>query len=358
MKKGYLFFIFCTVIGAIFLYRAKSPVTKSPQDFRRLVSQAPASYKTEQETTVSLFVPYWSLSKGKNIFTSYNKLIYFGISASTSGINKNEPGYLGLTAFNVAAGSKDKNLAVRMIDSQVNFHILRDIPAQKKIIEESVNIAKQNSFNGIVLDLETASLSFDSVVNRISNFVSLFSKEAHKGNMKFILVVYGDNFYRSRPFDMKLLSSLADEVMIMAYDFHKSRGNPGPNFPLNGKEQYGYDFKEMINDYLKVVPPEKLTVIFGMFGYDWIVDPENRSQKPGVPLSLSDTQKLFLGNCQFKECRARRDLTSAENTVTYTDLEKKNHVVWFEDQTSAHKKTLYLKGKRINSIALWAYSYF
>ena len=82
--------------------------------------------------------------------------------------------------------------------------------------------------------------------------------------------------------------------MIMAYDFHKVKGNPGPNFPLNGKETYGYDLQKMTDDFLQFVPPEKLTIIFGLFGYDWVIDDKNNALQSGEALSYLQIKQKFL----------------------------------------------------------------
>ena len=116
---------------------------------------------------------------------------------------------------------------------------------------------------------------------------------------------YGDTFYRLRPFDIKTLSKNADFFMIMSYDFSKSRGNPGPNFPLRGKEVYGYDMTQMIDDYLRYLPSDKTSVVFGLFGYDWIVDDKNKAVLQGDAKTYLEIDKEFLTNCRYKDCQVK-----------------------------------------------------
>jgi len=245
-----------------------------------------------------------------------------------------------------------------MIDSDVNFDILKNKNVQEKIIDESSKIAKLNSFNGIVLDFETSSLSFATVTNEITDFMTLYAQKVHAQNLKFAITLYGDTFYLSRPYDVAKLAKVTDEVFIMAYDFTKSRDNPGPNFPYGGTNIYGYDFQTMIRDFEKNAPADKLTPVFGMFGYDWIVDSQGHSVGDGTSLALTDIQGKFINTCIAKNCSESRDSASAEPEIKYIDSDNKNHVIWFEDNESVGVKVKFLGENGISSTAYWAYTYY
>lgn len=312
---------------------------------------------TQEET--SIFVPYWSLSSRNPSFSEYDELIYFGITPTVKGIDTDEMGYKSLKRFIRMAGEKKKtSLTLRMLDSTVNLAVLKDKKLQEIIATETVDLAKEEGFDGIVLDLELTALPFSSTITQINSLVSHLSSEAKKEDLSFAVLLYGDTFYRVRPFEVKTIAKSVDEVMIMAYDFHKSRGNPGPNFPLSGKNVYGYDFKKMTDDYLRFVPPEKLTVVFGLFGYDWQVkDGSQQATVNGNPLSFTKIEQSFLTTCSYQECIATRDPVSSETKITYTDGDKK-HIIWFEDLMSVERKRAFLKEQGITSYSFWAYSYF
>ncbi len=305
-----------------------------------------------------LFVPYWSFDNEKIGSSGFDKLIYFGISVDKNGINKNDIGYLKVGEFSKLADEKKRFLTLRMLDSDINFSVLKNKSLQQKVINESLDIARNNSFNGIVLDFEISALPFDSVVKQVDDFVGLFNKGAKNKNLKFYVLLYGDTFYRVRPYDVENIAKNSDGILLMAYDFHKARGDPGPNFPLDGKEKYGYDFKTMVNDFEKVVSIDKLSVIFGLFGYNWPIDEKMKSKGNADILSLNDIKKQFLNNCIYKNCVVRRDKESSENNITYMDEENILHTVWFEDNLSISEKQKYLLEKGIRSIGFWAYSYF
>lgn len=314
--------------------------------------------KTEVKTTKSIFVPYWTDSKNLLKNEKYDRYIYFGVSVNAQGLNKFDPGYQGLSKFVDNGGeSNHRLLTVRMLNQEENVNILKNKKSWSKIIDETFVVVKDYNFNGVVLDLEISALPFTDLVNNINEFVELFYSEFRGQDLYFAITLYADTFYRKRPYDVAFLSKNADEIMIMAYDFHKAGGEPGPNFPLSGKDKYDYNYQLLIND-LSIVPSDKLSFIFGMYGYDWIVDEKKRPIKPATSLSLLEVNEKFVSNCAGKNCVVLRDPISSETEVNYVDDELRYHIVWFEDQKSVEDKQKFLKKKGIGNFIYWAYGYY
>lgn len=324
----------------------------------------PTSVPTPPETLIteskkSIFIPYWSVGDETLIDVSeYDRLIYFGITPNRSGINTSEVGYVNLKKFvsHVPAGSK-KLLTVRMVDTNRNAEILQNDKTWDIVIDETIAIAQEYGFDGVVLDLEESAAPFTSVVDRINKFTSAFYKASKQNNLYFAITLYGDFNYRKRPYDLSVLVNNTDEIMIMSYDLHKARGEPGPNFPLRGKEKYDYDLETLLND-LRGVSKDKLTFVFGMYGYDWTVDETKKPIKPAKALSYLNIQKEFLTKCEWKNCLVIPDELSAETEVNYIDTNGYYHIVWFEDNDSAEAKQKFLQQHGINSFSYWTYGYF
>jgi len=318
--------------------------------------------------TESIFIPYWNIPKKTDGLEKYNRLIYFGITASADGgINKYDQGYLNMAALTEAISdiNKEKLLVLRMLDEDTNFSILNSVDKQNILLSEINEIINEFGFDGIALDLELNSLPVSDITNKINSFVQKIYTEENKNYRKFYLILYGDTFYRKRPYDVDILSKNSDEIMVMAYDFHKSRGIPGPNFPLNAGAKYGYDLKKMTDDFSKYIGNKKLTIIFGMYGYDWLVDEKKRPIRPARALSLKDIQKQFIEKCELIDCVVKRDGYSTETEVNYIDSVVKDnvgymdmHIVWFEDEESVRLKKEYLMDHGIGNFAYWVYGYF
>lgn len=364
MQKVFVLFggVFILTVLSLSLLSKKEIQTVSPvSQPTTLVPTKTQEIKSSvtKKPTTSLFVPYWTVGTRRIDDKDYDRIMYFGLSVNEKGIDTEDAGYKKINSFlKLTDTNKERFLVIRMINSATNSKVLNNNELQAKIIKDSVELAKANGFNGIVLDFEMSALAFESVIKSITEFYRSFYKEVKDNNLQFIITLFGDTFYLARPYDVSEIAKNTDEILIMAYDFHKARGNPGPNFPLNGKKKYGYDFAQMVEDFSKSVPAEKLSIVFGLFGYDWIVNDKNEASQSATPLSFFQIKDRFLSSCSFVECSSNRDLESAETEVRYEDADGTQHSVWFEDLESVEKKRMFLKEKGIESIGFWAYSYF
>lgn len=344
------------LVAAFFLSTSKEPGKKN--NVASSFLSPTTTIQPRKAIKKTLFVPYWTMN-GTIDTSGYDNIVYFGINADKNGIETNEIGYKNMSNFlsNTSSGKK-RLLGVRLLNTDLNTSILDDKNLQNNIISQSILIAKEKGFDGIVLDFEISALGFDTVTKNISNFEISYADSVKKDNLSFYATIYGDAYARFRPFDVKAIAAHTDGIMIMAYDFHKANGNPGPNFPLKDNQDEGYDFQTMITDFLQQTSAEKITVVFGLYGYDWPVDAKGASTGPAVSLSDYKITQNFLNRCTFVNCSIRQDPVSAETKITYTDADNKKHIVWFEDMHSIAQKTTFLTAKGISSIAYWAYSYF
>src|SRR3989338_9578866 len=369
MKK-ILIFIICFLLISLgsAIFRQRQPTrTVSPKPI--FPTQIPTpSVDTPIKETSAIFVPYWYVSAPNTYFSQYDRIIYFGVSANTNGVDRNEVGYQSIEAFlSAVPDDKKRLLTLRMLNTEAIYSVLENEKNQDTIIEETVNLAKQYAFDGIVLDLELSSSLKTDTAGNINKFVQQFYSGAKKYYIPFSVLVYGDIFYRGRPYDLAFLAKNSDEIMIMAYDFHKSGGEPGPNFPFGSNKGQEYNFQRMISDFISSVPKEKITVVFGMFGYDWLVDERKLPIRPAKALSLNEIHTQFFP-CDLENCLVRRDETSSETEINYIISAKTPdeqgvyridyHIVWFEDEESVAIKKEWLREKGMVSTAYWAYGYF
>jgi len=287
----------------------------------------------------SIFVPDWNLNGETILDNGYDRWIYFG-------------------------GEAKKESFVNSLHDKELWYTIK-ISSINELTNSQISEFEASNFKGVVLDLEISELPTEKLKLQINDGVYKFYKKAKEKDLLVALALYGDLFYRGRPYDLGTLNDYCDEVMIMAYDFHKSRGEPGPNFPFNGREEYGYDFKKMIDDYLEFIPSNKITVIFGMFGYDWLVDENKKPIRQATAFTVNEINNNFLNKCKWDNCVIRRDKESREIEVNYIYSVIKDsvgymdmHIVFAEDEESAKIKEDYLKEKGIMSIGYWAWGYF
>jgi len=349
----------------------------------------------------SIFIPYWNIPNLSDDLSTYDTLIYFGVAPGRDGKLKDDLGFKNIESFISNTNSThERLLSVRMLDDEGNLRVLQSESIKSKVISQSITLAQKYGFDGIVLDLELGVIPFENTKDAITSFVKLFSEATHNGiipqrrdnpdNTKpvtFSLTLYGDMFYRARPYDVAALANYVDTIYIMAYDFHKSRGEPGPNFPFDRQSlvdgdlenEYGYDFQKMVDDFTSVVPREKITVLFGMYGYDWTLGPQGKPLKAAKAIPLNEIENGY-SDCQISVipdlirnpekvtgspigvgddmCINYINPTSAEKHILYTDDEGYKHELWYEDEESANVKIDYLKSQGIGNVGYWVWGYF
>lgn len=357
MWKKIIILALIGILGLLFFLNQNKKGSESTTSGGLFSNKKPSATARPVKKTNSVFVPYWA-SMDADDRDEYDRYIYFGVTANERGINTDDPGYKALSSFIPFAEGKEKWLTVRMLDHDVNTEVLGNSSTWVNIAHDIAKTAAENGFDSVVLDLEVGLISFHIAPDSISGFSEAVSHEVRAQNMQYAIAIYGDASFRQRPYDVKTLAGNADEIMIMAYDFHKSFGEAGPNFPLNGVDTYNYDFTTMIGDFSEAVPAHKLSVIYGMYGYEWIVDDQGRALKTASALTVNQIEKRFLNGCSERECRIRRDEVSAETEITFKDAEGRTHVVWFEDNESVKEKQAAAEKKGIGPSVFWAYGYF
>jgi spore germination protein YaaH len=279
------------------------------------------------------------------------------VGADTDGIITTDAGYQGLAGFGSRISEDESMITLRMLDTETNLAILDDEEAQERIIDDLLTVLDSYPAEGVVLDLEISAIPFTDVERGITEFVARLSSALHRDEYLLGMTVYGDTFYRARPYNLEVLSDSVDEFYIMAYDFHKSRGEPGPNFPLKGKDTYGYDFQTMVQDITRVVPRDAVTIVYGMYGYDWTLGPQGKPLKQARAKTVLDIQKEFYP-CSYDDCVIVKDEKSGETKVTYKDDEGYQHVLWYEDEDSVILKEQYANEQGISGKGYWTYGYF
>lgn len=364
MKKTFILLLLVT--GGLLFYRFEY-LNNRNKESKNIV---PTSIKKVEEkikaeiTNRSIFVPYWNVDDQLQE-SNYDEYIYFGITAGSDGVNRSEAGYTNLEKFVKSSTGKKTYLTLRLLDNDFNQELLKDEELQQKIIDQTLDVLNENNFEGVVLDLELFSLFNEQLSGQINDFVQKFYTSLKSDYKTFGVTVYGDVFFRKRPYDIGFIAKNCDEILVMAYDFSKARGEPGPNFPYETGPDNNYSFKRMISDFKTLVPPDKLTIIFGMYGYDWQVDEKKRPITSAKALTLLEIKKEFLENCQWEDCVVKQDAKSYETEVNYVYSTVKDdtgymdyHIVWFEDEKSTEIKTKYIQEQGIGSVGYWAWGYF
>jgi spore germination protein YaaH len=202
--------------------------------------------------------------------------------------------------------------------------------------EQLISLAQQEGYKGYDLDLEEL-LASDR--NNYVEFTSYLASQFHKNNLILSITVHaqtGDPDPRDAEVaqDLAQLSKSADQIRVMAYDFHHADSEPGPVTPLG-------DLQKVLDTTKKLVPLDKVVISLPTYGYDWSV-------KHGEDLQYADAMKLI------KEKNVNYHLDEKEEALTGTyQGDDGKHVIWFENSQTLKAKLAMVKKAGFYKISLW-----
>ncbi|MFC1727368.1 glycosyl hydrolase family 18 protein [Patescibacteria group bacterium] len=222
-------------------------------------------------------------------------------------------------------------------DSQSVTNLLTDQFLQEQLVTKLIDLAQENGYQGWDLDWE----EIDRADNeRFSNFVRFLAEELHKNDLLLSVTVHAqtgqlDDWDGSKGQNWLKLGQRADQIRIMAYDFHHSGTEPGPVTP-SGK------LRAVIGFALSQIPKEKIVLGLPTYGYDWW-------EKGAWSLQYTEAIKVITDN------RGHWQYDSQEMAVTGQYVfENQKHQLWFENAQSIVAKINLATDLGVRNFIFWS----
>lgn len=210
-----------------------------------------------------------------------------------------------------------------------HFIISRDSPARSQLIKALIQASTE--YDGIQIDYELVPLKDGD------DFIS-FLKELKTGLKEKTLSVAVPARTRTIKNDVysySEISSVADKVIVMAYDEHWSTSTPGAIASI--------DWCNKIADYASsVIPPEKLVMGIPFYGRTWGDD--KNVNKAWYHEGISRIMQ------ENKIKKINRDKDGVPN---FSYKAKQTVTVWYEDKNSLRTHCEQYSQKNIKSVAFW-----
>ncbi len=215
-----------------------------------------------------------------------------------------------------------------------------------KVIAQLTEIAQEEVYAGINIDLESIAFSDDIEADRaaFSAFIEELAARLHAIDKQLIVSVPAkfadspDDDW-AYPYDLAALGQAADFLQLMTYDQHGPWGEPGPVSAL--------DWTADCAAYAAaLVEPAKLLIGLPAYAYDW---------------NLSDTQAA-VGELYWADIPALlakpgaqvgRDQAADSPYLTYTE-NGHAHIVWYEDAASIRAKAELVGRYGLGGLSVWA----
>lgn len=210
-------------------------------------------------------------------------------------------------------------------------HMLGNALISQQLIDTLLHRCLADQVDGINVDFENLSPSSRQDYARwIKNLASTF--HAH-GMFVCVDVDVSDN-----ALDYEALAQGADAVVVMAYDQHYAAGKPGPIASPDWTAEHLNELEEMI-------PPQKMIVAIGGYGYDWDLTAGS------TPHSLGFNDVMLLADKIGAVIET--DTASRNSHFSYIESDGDQHQVWFLDAVSAWNQFLIMQQMHVAGISLW-----
>ena len=318
------------------------------------VSLLPFSAPARPARAVVASLPFWDIRNGtatvlahRQDFTEVSPFIY-GLAAN----GRIEPQYDPAHAATVSAAiGRLRRAGLPVVPTLANItagkwsyapvaHMLHNPALARQQIAGIVTLVRAHSYAGIDIDYENLHAADRSA---FTGFITGLAAALHRDGKTLSVAVFaktsnagygGANLAQN----YAALGRAADQVRVMAYNYHWATSAPGPVAPIG--------WVRAVLRYAKTqIPASKIILGVPLYGYDW-------SGGRGAALSWLRAFQL----ATRYHARPRYDTAAQEPWFGYT-AGGRRHVVWFENQASSRSKFEAAAGSGAGGVFLWMFGY-
>ncbi|MBX6748604.1 MAG: peptidoglycan hydrolase [Micromonosporaceae bacterium] len=302
---------------------------------------------------VILALPYWNLNQGTATVASNPSGIgevspwIYGLDQSGRIVIQYGPDMAADVANNI---EKLRYMNVRIVPSLANITdgawsyepiagILHDALRMRQHVADIVQLVEREDYAGIDIDYEELRAAdrdaFSTFVARLADAlhakgrilsVAVFAKTTDEGSDE-----------RNVAQDYAAIGRAADQVRLMAYDYHWPTSAPGPVAPVRWVRDVVQYAKSQVAD-------RKIMLGIPLYGYDW-------SGGQGRPIAWLDAVQLS----RQHGVEPLYDQANHAPWFSYTDAGGQQHTVWFENRASTAAKLNVAKQAGIGGVYMWMF---
>jgi spore germination protein len=216
--------------------------------------------------------------------------------------------------------------------------LLADPDRREDHVEHIVELVTSHGFDGIDIDYED--LTADDRAG-FSSFVTELGAELHHKRKILTVTVHpkpSDAGYDQRNLaqDYAAIGAAADQVRVMAYDWHATGSDPGPVAPLDW-------VRTIVSWTATQIPPDKIVLGIPLYAYDW------GPTGDAVALTVPQAEALARDHGQS----IQRDPATGSACFDYTAADGTAHRVWLEDAFAADGKVMLAAERGLGGVFLW-----
>ncbi len=297
-------------------------------------------------------VPYWNFSRGLNtVLANKHELTMvspwmYGVSASGAV----SPLDGGSDASASATLARLRASGLKLVPTIANFRdgawqyelvapMLHDAGQMRQQVGAITRLVTAQHLDGVDIDYEDLRAGDREA---FSTFIAALARALHKRGKLLAVDVFAkasDAGYdqRNRAQDYRALGQAADQVRLMAYDYHWTTSSPGPVAPIGWVNQ-------VLSYATREIPAKKIILGIPLYGYDW-------SAGKGTAVTWVQVLRLL----RTHPVPIHWDPASQSPWLRYIDRRGRQHELWFENAYSASVKFDAAHRHGIGGVYLWMF---
>ncbi|MFS0602292.1 glycosyl hydrolase family 18 protein [Peribacillus frigoritolerans] len=249
-----------------------------------------------------------------------------------------------------AIARENKNVLMMVITNQENDQfsdelgriILTNTSVQNKFLNNIVTTAKKYGFRDIHFDFEYLRPADREAYNQfLRKARDRFKKEGWFISTALAPKTSAEQkgrWYEAH--DYKAHGEIVDFVIIMTYEWGYSGGPPMAVSPIG-------PVRDVLEYAVTDIPSNKIMMGQNLYGYDWTLPFVQGS----IAKAVSPQQAIQIA--ADNDVSIEYDETAQAPHFNYTDIEDRQHEVWFEDARSIQAKFDLLKELNLRGMSYW-----
>jgi spore germination protein YaaH len=200
--------------------------------------------------------------------------------------------------------------------------------------------------------------------NTFSGFIRKLSGSMHEAikDSRVTVSVYASSVKSPKLYNIAEIGKYADGIFMMAYDFAVTGSEVAmPTAPLYGYKEgkYSYDISTAVEDFVRVMPAEKLILGVPYYGYNYSIYGEPKIKADTRPSwswrGSPMVQTYAIANTDITpEREGWDDLGQVGWKAYYVSETDTWRMIFLDDERSLKVKYEFAKTKQLAGVGIWA----
>jgi spore germination protein len=298
------------------------------------------------EATVYGYWPYWGDDLDTVAWDQLSHIAIFGVVLESDGSLSGTGNWTAVAAQAVELGRRYEvkvHLCLIGFEDDVHAAVFPSESRRRRTIEELVALVDAYGADGVNVDIE-------GLDNDLKDDFTTFIQELNAEVGELYLATPAVDW--SAAYDYDELAAASDGLFIMAYGYHYSSSDPGPNSPLHGGDPWSdraIDWS--VDDYRdNGTPDDKIIVGLPLYGRSW---PTTDTSVPGDATGEGSSVTWVSAIAQGEQYGRHWDAVTS-TPYTFPDG---THQLWYDDHQSLEDKIGWSVEQGLQGVGFWALTY-